>query len=196
MVLSIHFTVGFDEELNRIGEVLPRLFDRFPLRDRAGQFLGAGDKATLFRDLEDCGEIVSHRWLPSRYSGNESVSPQPISSRHSIIVSKSPGKQTGRTGSSYTPAMGESYAFKIKTNDPRFTYTCQLCGATEDGGPTGDPGLYDRMRTHLRDGDCVSDARQLEPTAPIDDRNGVVGVSFVRESSFDRRYAALPRGGQ
>jgi hypothetical protein len=126
----------------------------------------------------------------------ESLSPQPTSSKHSIIVRKIGAKQTPVIGSSYTPAMGESYAFKVTTNDPRFTYTCQLCGATEDGGPTGNPGLYDRMRTHLRDGDCVSDAKQLESTAPVDNRNGSVGVNFVRESSFGRRYAALPHGGQ
>jgi hypothetical protein len=92
--------------------------------------------------------------------------------------------------------MSESYGFKVRTNDLRFTYICQLCGASEDGGSTENPGLFGRMRTHLRDGDCVADARNLEATAPVEDRNGVVGVSFVRHSSLAGLYAALPRGGQ
>jgi len=91
--------------------------------------------------------------------------------------------------------MGEIYGFKVKTDDPRFTYTCELCGTSEDGGPKENPGLFDRMRTHLRDGDCVKDTKGLEPTVPVNDRKGVVGVSFVRHASLERRYAASA-GGQ
>lgn len=55
------------------------------------------------------------------------------------------------------------FSLVVGSPDSNTRYTCHRCGVTEFGGSLGNPGLFGRMRQHLREADNLDPESRLQP---------------------------------
>jgi hypothetical protein len=65
-------------------------------------------------------------------------------------------------------------------DDGRIRYTCSLCGATGEAGPTGNPAVHNDLRLHLKQNHGMKGTSGLRSETVFDSRGGISAVEFFR----------------
>jgi hypothetical protein len=65
-------------------------------------------------------------------------------------------------------------------DEGRIRYTCSLCRATDDAGPTRNPAVHGEMREHLKRHHGIRGTSVLRSETFMDDRGAISTIEFFR----------------